>query len=206
MPPDLDWQSSLRLLAEFLDRKDGTSRDALAARYRPLIEHWCRRSNLPPGVREDVAETILADVLAKVLDGKYDPNKARFRRWLKTVVRNALADVWRRLAQQPEFLASGDSRTHQLLERLADDGPSVEQLADALEDSTGKAVGEADRRLAQLIEQAGAGNWQVYLRVKYYNEPAAEVAESLGKSVGAVYVACSRVKKVIDEYRKQHQS
>ena len=68
--------------------------------YEPLFYTWARRA----GVREHDIPDVVQDVLLKLLrllpGFEYAPERGRFRAWLGTVCRTAIAD-WRR--RQPHL-------------------------------------------------------------------------------------------------------
>src|SRR6516162_1842099 len=81
--------SATRISLLFRLRQEPASQAAwneFAARYGPQIGAWCRRWGLQEADAEDVTQSVLTLLSAKLRDFSYDP-KRRFRAWLKTVTR-----------------------------------------------------------------------------------------------------------------------
>src|SRR2546430_199118 len=65
--------------------------------YTGLIASWCGRC----GLRGDHVHEVVAQMqlkLVRVMPGfTYDPDRGRFRGWLRTTVQNTVKDYWRKL-------------------------------------------------------------------------------------------------------------
>ena len=126
-----------------------------------------------------------ASVSAAVGRLDYDPRKGTFRGWLFTVTRNALNTFFE--AQQRVPRASGDSAVQAWLEEQ----PVPEQESAAWDREY------QDRLLAYAAEQVRASfedaTWQAFWQTAVEGKPGKSVAANLGMTVGAVYIAKSRV-------------
>ena len=60
-------------------------------RYGPLIHGFCLSWHLQPADAEDVTQAVLARLVTKMRDFRYDPAQS-FRGWLKTVTRRVLTN------------------------------------------------------------------------------------------------------------------
>ena len=116
----------------------------------------------------------------------YDPQKGRFRNWLRTILVNRLRDFWREEQARPR--ATGDSDfLDKILCQLEDPASDLSRLWDQ----------EHDQHVAQHLLETVKGmfastTWQAFQRVMSGEKPA-DVAASLTISVNAVYVAKSAV-------------
>jgi RNA polymerase sigma-70 factor (ECF subfamily) len=181
----------LSLLAAMLD---GPGRDraweTFEARYAPLLGAWCARRGLRGADADDLSQDILLKLFTRL--PSYDRTRGRFRDWLAALVRNAALDWLRARQRRPgdQGIGGGDVA----LDGLCDpSGP--DELALALEGGIGQEV-------AHLVEQVRArarDSWPAFAGHILEGRPAEEVARELGKSVGAVYQACSRVKAMLAE-------
>src|SRR5262249_52716362 len=128
-----DSATSLTLLNVL--RGAGTNEPAwqeFCARYQPLIRRWCGRWRLQAADVDDVSQKVLQAVFTRI--DSYDPARARFRGWLKTVVDNAVKDFLRGRGRRPGDQGSGDSNVAAFLQAIAEP-ENVESLVQEL-DST----------------------------------------------------------------------
>lgn len=150
------------------------------ALYTPLLFYWARRVGLQEPDAADLVQDVFTQLVRKLPEFAYDRHKS-FRSWLRTVTLNRWRTMQRRRAPQslegnPEALAalSGPDTAAQLWEA---------EYAQHL----------AARALAVMRERFEPATWQAFWACVAESRPAAEVAAQLGISVGAVYVARSRV-------------
>src|SRR5947209_1028962 len=107
--------SLLRSLGEGRHREDAWL--VFQACYREVILGWCRSRGLDRRTAEDLTQEILIKLLEALPRHEHNPDRGRFRSWLKTVVRHVLADHWRR---QRHRLESGGVGGSTALEGLGD--------------------------------------------------------------------------------------
>src|SRR5262249_4619689 len=115
-----------------------------------------------------------------------DPARGSFRGWLFRIARNLLLNLLAARRRHPA--AGGGSDAIALLEALPDP---------AAEDSTGFEAEYRRRTFEWAAEQVRGefrpATWQAFWRTAVDGEAPAAVATDLGLSVGAVYVARTRV-------------
>jgi RNA polymerase sigma-70 factor (ECF subfamily) len=118
----------------------------------------------------------------------FNPQKGRFRGWLKGILINRLREFWRSEKERP--LATGDSDfNHRTLLQLEDPNSDLSRLWDFEHD---QHVGQ---QLLKLVRPDFAPmTWEAFLRQLRGERPAA-VAADLGMSLNAVYLAKSSVLK-----------
>jgi RNA polymerase sigma-70 factor (ECF subfamily) len=183
--------SLLRALGEEGRRDDAWA--VFQACYRDVILGWCRRCGLDLHSAEDLTQEILIKLLEALPRHKHDPDRGRFRSWLKTVVYNVLADQGRRQQRRLELGGVGGSTA---LARLGDlqSPEAVEELSVAVDRRT--AAWEADLldRVRARVEPA---SWAAFCQRMIEKRPAAEIAAELGLTVGAVYKAAERIKRMV---------
>jgi RNA polymerase sigma-70 factor (ECF subfamily) len=132
-------------------------------------------------------------LLAALPRHEHDPDRGRFRSWLKTVVQNVLADQGRRRGRRLELGGEGGSTA---LERLGDlpSPQAVEELSVAVDRRTAALEAEVLDRVRARVEPA---SWSAFCQRMIEKRPAAEVADELGLTVGAVYKAAERIKRMV---------
>ncbi len=152
--------------------------------YYPVIVSSLRVKGLQMADAEDVAQQVLVSVARALADRPHDPDRAKFRTWLERVTRNAAINALQRV---PRDRAAGGTDCLLALKEVP------QQLDDA-------ALLDQERRkqlmrlAAQAIEcEFEAATWQAFWRTAVLGEAIESVAESLGKQVGSIYAARSRI-------------
>jgi RNA polymerase sigma-70 factor (ECF subfamily) len=164
-------------------------------RYGPLIQRWCRRLGLQHADADEIGARVLAKLATALRAFEYDPAQ-RFRGWLKAVVDNEVRNFWRELAHRAGGRGSGDSDVHDLLERAAA-APGVDGLVGELDEGLARDLEQAERVLAAVRRRVEPHTWQAFWLTAVEGVPAPEAAARLGLSVASVYMAKSRVGKLL---------
>jgi RNA polymerase sigma-70 factor (ECF subfamily) len=155
--------------------------------YGPLVYQWCRREGLQDADAADVGQEVFRSVAAGIDRFRRDRPGDSFRGWLWGITHHKLQDHWRRQTAKPP--AEGGSIARQRLDQLAaqpDSDSSYQPAPNEMENVL--------RRALELVSnQLEASTWKAFWRVAVDGRTAAEVADEMGMTVGAVYVAKSRV-------------
>lgn len=185
MPPD----TRHSLIQRLQDGGDNAAWEEFASIYRPVIVRIALRKQMQFDDAEDLAQQVLLLVLKNINKWKSDPARARFRTWLQTVVRNATMNA---LSRRPKDQASGGTDSLQQLHQRPD---KADSLSFDLEWQR-----ETLRWVAQQVRgEFESITWTAFWDTAIEQSPAQEVAEKIGKSVGAVYIARSRVMQRIKQ-------
>jgi RNA polymerase sigma-70 factor (ECF subfamily) len=174
------------LIARLGDRTDGAAWSEFVALYEPLIRRLAQRKGLQDADAGDLCQEVFR-VVAGAID-RFDPDPAlgSFRGWLSRITRNLLINFLTRRHTQP--LGSGSTSVLELLEAQ----PAADPAATALfEQEYGWRLFEWAANLVKA--EFAASTWQAFWRTAVEGRAPAEVATELRLSVGAVYVARSRV-------------
>jgi RNA polymerase sigma-70 factor (ECF subfamily) len=146
---------------------------------------YARKQGLQDADAADLSQDVLGAVVASIGRLEYDPARGAFRNWLFTLVRRKLANWWTaRVHQTP---GSGDTATQRLLEQYT--GPAAEGSAWAAEWEQ-RVFAWACEQVRRKVTDV---TWQAFWRTAVAGEPGSQVAADLGLTVGAVYIARSRV-------------
>jgi RNA polymerase sigma-70 factor (ECF subfamily) len=166
--------------------------DSLTALYRPLIHRWVLRCGVSADDADDLTQDVLTTLVVQLPHFVHTGQPGAFRTWLRTVATNRARLFWRSRKAQPP----------------AEGGDSFLQQVDELEDSHSELARQWDREhddhiLRCLLEVINVefepATVLAFRGVALEGHAAQEVADELGLSVGAVYVARSRVLRRLRE-------
>ncbi len=174
------------LIAKLHDRADAAAWHEFVVLYEPLIRRLAQRKGLQDADASDLCQEVFRAVAAAIDRWDPDPARGSFRGWLSRITRNLLINFLTRHKRQPA--GSGSTSVQDLLEAQPASDPEATALFDA----------EYRWRLFEAVAADVRGEftpptWQAFWRTAVEGRPPAAVAAELGLSVGAVYVARSRV-------------
>jgi RNA polymerase sigma-70 factor (ECF subfamily) len=152
--------------------------------YGPLVYSWARQLGVPPADAADVSQEVFRAVHGSIQSFRRDRPDDSFRGWLWTITRNKTGDHFRRLEGRPQ--SPGGSTARQLFEQLPDAPSEAATGADVL-----SAV--AHRALELVRSEFEERTFRAFWRTAVDGQKAKDVAEELGMTLGAVYMAKSRV-------------
>ena len=171
------------LLVQVRDPRDRPAWDRFVEIYGPLIFAYGRRHGFQDADASDLVQEVLSVVASSAARFAYDPARGSFRGWLLTITRNQVRRIARRGSRQASAVG-GTTNLALLAERPAAD----------------HSARERERREWLFSWAAGrvrgafqATTWESFWKTSVENQPAEAVARGLGISVGAVYIARSRV-------------
>ena len=172
-------------------RQDPTDQAAwgvFVEHYGRHIYRWCQRWKLQDADAEDVTQDILVKLAQKLRAFAYDPSRS-FRGWLKTLAHHAWRDSVdnRRRAQA----AAGDNQAWEQMQTLEARKDLIQKLQEAFD----LELLEAAKMRVRL--RVAPQTWEAFRLVALENLPAAEVAATVGMQVAMVYVAKSKVQKML---------
>jgi RNA polymerase sigma-70 factor (ECF subfamily) len=158
--------------------------------YGPHIYRWCRQWKLQDADAEDVTQDILLKLAQKLRHFAYDASLS-FRGWLKTVTHHA----WRDFVdgRRPTKAATGGSSVWEMMQTLE----AREDLVQKLQEAFDHELLEAAKVRVQL--RVAPHTWKAFCLVALEGVPVADVAAQVGMQVAMVYVAKSKVQKMLQE-------
>lgn len=184
----------LSLLTRLSDEQDGGAWVEFCAIYEQAVYNIARRRGLQDADAREVSQEVLLSVSRRV--HQFDPSKqGRFRAWLTTIARNATVDLLRHNGTRAKNFAQAPAS------ELIDQAAQNSQLFDA------ESQQEQFRWAAtQIRRQVSEQSWLAFWRTAVDGQPAQSVAAEIGMSVGALYVARSRVlakiKRLVEPFRE----
>ena len=186
------------LLVRIRDARDNQAWAQFVDLYAPLLYGFARKKGLQDADAADLTQEVLRAVARAAKRQDYDPSKGSFRGWLFTIARNKLRNFQASRRRHPQ--GTGDTAEQDRLEAQPDREPNEDALWDR----------EYEQRLFDWAAQQVRGGfeqstWKAFWQTAVDGKPAKDVAASLGISVGAVYIAKSRVLARLRECIQRHE-
>lgn len=174
------------LLLRIRDPQDERSWREFLDIYEPLVYRLARRKGFQDADARELTQEVFLAVASAIDRWDPDPSRGSFRGWLFKIARNLMINLLARQRRHPQGTGSTDIK--QLLEQQA--APAGEDSA--LFDREYKR--EAFRWAAgQIRGQFRRTTWDAFWLTSVEGRSVKEVAGTLEITVGAVYIARSRV-------------
>jgi RNA polymerase sigma factor (sigma-70 family) len=172
------------LIVKLRDPADPVAWREFVAIYEPLVYQLARRKGLQDADALDLCQEVFQAVSRSI--DRWDPARGGFRAWLSRIARNLLINLLSR--RQYRLRGSGATSVQELLEAQ----PAADPSATALFET------EYRRRLFrwaadEIRNEFTPTTWQAFWETAVEGRAPGEVAAENHLSIGAVYVARSRV-------------
>ena len=182
------------LLLRLKDPCDREAWDQFADLYRPVVYRLARRRGLQDADAQDLSQQVLMAVASAIPRWQRSNEQTRFRHWLRRVAKNATLNA---LSRRTRDVGGGGSDFHHLLRETAERDQATEEAIDW------EHRREIYRRAVERIRaEVSDSTWQIFARSTIDGESIRSVSESLGKSIGAIYVArcrtMNRLREAVD--------
>jgi RNA polymerase sigma-70 factor (ECF subfamily) len=184
-------ETSVSLLERLRTAPDEAAWRRLDDLYRPMIRRWVLRDRSLGDEAEDIVQEVM-QVLVRELPGFHRQRNGSFRHWLRTIINHRVMAYHRGRQKRPHTL--GATPEESPLAQLSDPKSQLSRQWDEEHDRY------VLRRLLELVEPMFEPKTvAVFRRVVLDEVPAAQVADELGLSVSAVYLAKSHLLKKLRE-------
>jgi RNA polymerase sigma factor (sigma-70 family) len=174
------------LLARLRDPQDRAAWQQFVELYGSLVYSFARRRGLQDADAADLTQEVFLAVAQAQGRWQYNPTHGTFRGWLYGITRNKVARFLQRRRLQPA--GSGDTNVQARLAEQPSPGPDP---AEAWEEEFRMQLFRL--AAAEVQDNFAPKTWQAFWGTAVEGKSAAAVGAELGMSVGAVYVARSRV-------------
>jgi RNA polymerase sigma factor (sigma-70 family) len=152
--------------------------------YTPLVFGHCTRHGLQEADAADVAQEVMRVAAQAMPDFQYDAQRGKFRGWLLQTTRHRLHKFFARQRRTPQ------SASESALGRFLELEPGADERARWDEDYRQQLFDWAAEKARPEFQ---AATWDAFRLTAVQSVSVKEVAAKLGISVGAVYIARSRV-------------
>lgn len=181
---------------------DGAAWREFVELYEPLILRFARRRGLQDADAQDLVQRVFTSVAGAVDRWQPDAARGKFRAWLFRIARNHLIN--QATLRRRERPVGGSTQIRRLQseidERGFDSGDVELEYRRAVFES-------AAARVKRLVQPA---TWSAFWETMVVGRACEAVAEELQMSVGAIYVARSRVvarmRAVAEELEANHDA
>lgn len=155
--------------------------------YAPVVFSFARKRGLQDADAADLTQDVLRSVVGAITRFEYAPARGGFRAWLFHITRNHLHSFRRRTLRAARLTAQAPGVPSVALEDLAAED-DLEVLWE--KEWRRELFVRACEHTRPLVESA---TWEAFHRTAVLGQSGQIVAEELGMSVAAVYLAKSRV-------------
>jgi RNA polymerase sigma-70 factor (ECF subfamily) len=194
---NMRWITTTQVLEDLRDSNDSEAWRIFCEHFQPVLINFARGLGLSPADAEDATQETMVAFLKAFKNGKYDRQKGRLSDWLFGVAKRVILNL----------------RGHMPLEKLVADETTGTSFWDLIQDDTGlKHSWETQWRqmvLTACLQQARCEfDPKVFEAFQLYalNEtPADKVAQQLGVSRNAVYIAKSRILSRLRKLERQFE-
>ena len=152
--------------------------------YRPVIHRVASTLGLQDADSRNVVQEVFVKVEGAIVNWRPGQPQGSFRKWLRTIARNSAIDVIRR--RRPDSPVGGTTAQSHLRSVAVQDAV-LSHLRIELER-------EAFRWAANRIQiEFTPATWDAFWQTMVASESCSSYAERVGKSIGSIYTARSRV-------------
>lgn len=173
-------ETSLSLLQAMVDMDNQGAWSRFDHIYRPLIRRWIGRYIRDDAVMDDVVQETMTNLIRGLPRFEHNQRPGAFRAWLKVVTVNQIRRYWRANNRWPF------DGPDELAEVVSPDGDLSRQWD---QEHDLHVLGKLVDRVRVEFSQS---TWRAFRAVVLRGETPQEVADRLGMTVNAVYVARSR--------------
>jgi RNA polymerase sigma factor (sigma-70 family) len=191
--------STSKSLIERASAGDRVATEQIVYLYSPLVDRWCRARSLRGDEVEVIGQEVFLSLFKNLGRFKKEEPGDGFRKWLWTITRSKVFDHLREIRDQPRCVGGSAARE------------ALENLPESESESEDEDVSTSDkdwvilmRRCLELVKaEFEPETYKMFEEVFVYGKASGDVARSMGKGVGAVYTACSRVKRRLKQLLEQ---
>lgn len=184
-------QTRSSLIAQVQCPEDRDAWEQFVVIYRPVIYRMARRRGMQDADAQDLVQVVLMRVAGAIQRFEKSSPEMRFRHWLRRVTSNAIATAFTR---RPQDAGIGGSDVLDLLAEQPAFAPDIEEELEK------EAMRERYLRAAAVVKpDFDTATVQAFELTVVEGLPCDEVAKRLGKSVGVIYAARSRIMRRLRE-------
>lgn len=193
----MEWNTTSTILSDLLDFENKKAWGSFVDRFQPIIVGHARNLGFQQADAEDVAQTALMRFAAAYRDGSYDRAKGTLRNWMFTITNRVMVDQFRSNARKKAVTAGVPDGDMSAID-IEDDGAAKDFDAVWNKEMLARCVDKARMEFSYA-------SYRAFVLLALHEKPAAEIAEELGMTRRAVYLAKYRVLKRLTELRQEFE-
>lgn len=191
-------RASLLVKVKSLD--DQEAWEIFADTYQPVVYRMARMRGMQDADALDLVQDVLVRVSAAIENFEKRPG-VQFRNWLGRIAKNAILSA---LSRSPRETGEGGPDSNNMLEELpGQPNPLAKQLAEEVRR-------EQFLRAAAIVRaDVNRETWLAFERTAIQRMSCEDAALELGKTIGTIYAARSRVfqrlRDQVEEFRREKE-
>ena len=174
------------LLVRIRDPQDDRAWAEFVDLYEPVVYRLARQRGFQDADARELTQDVLVAVASAIERWEPDPARGKFRTWLFRIARNLSINLLASRRRHPQ--GTGGTDFQALLEEQEAPAGEESELFD--QEYRRELFGRA---VAPVRGQFREATWQAFWLTSVQGREIRDAAEELGMSVGAVYIARSRV-------------
>ena len=187
------------LLLQLCDPANQEAWDSFAQIYRPVVYRLARGRGMQDADAEDLTQQVLLAVSRSLPEWQRNPG-TRFHHWLKRIARNAIVNA---LTRGPKDASVGGSDFLDIMRELPQQngGSHVNDIDQQIEQEYHRQL---YRTAAQIVhDSVHEDTWRAFVYTVVEGEATEVVAVRMGKTIGNVHAARSRIMRRLQATVKQ---
>jgi RNA polymerase sigma factor (sigma-70 family) len=172
------------LLVRIKDPADHAAWKQFVEIYLPLVYAYCSKRGMQEADAADISQEVMRAVAANMNRFEYNPKRGRFRGWLFSVTHNKLCTHVRSARRADQ----GSGRT--TMQEILSQTPDAHDTEEWDNECRRRVYEWAAQQARQELHET---TWEAFRLTAVEGRSAKDAAAATGLSVGAVYIAKSRV-------------
>lgn len=172
------------LIARLHDHDDVEAWNEFTEIYQPVVFRFCMSRGLQHADATDVTQEVLGKIVVAIEKFDLDRQQKNFRGWLYRLTRNIVVDFLRKRERDPQVQFEV---AIEMVPSVAPDASDSAEFQRAFEKQVFLVASQ------KVQEKVKPQTWSAFWQTEVGGVPVTEASKALGLSVGAVYVARSRV-------------
>ena len=173
------------LLADVTNHENRLAWHEFVTLYRPVIYRMARSRGMQDADAQDLSQTVLVKIAGAIERWQKQSVEIRFRHWLRRVAKNAILTA---LTRSPQDLADGGTGAWEQIHSELDFSDAERQELEM------EAMRELYLRAARIVRtDVSPETWRAFELTAFEGKSCEEAAKIVGKSLGTVYAARSRI-------------
>lgn len=193
-----NWNTKQTLIMRAKNQDDHSAWNEFVTYYQPFIMVILNYTGIKPGDREDLCQNILIKLWKNLQKFSYDPEKGKFRSWLKVIIRNCSIDFYRKKKK------IHDNEVRSLDNSFDHAETSTQMTEEELDKIIDKEWRTHVTKLAmERVEKAFSGNAIEVFKLVLEAVPTKEISKKLEIAESSVHKLRKRVEeKLVVEIRR----